>query len=275
MTKVDLIGAGGKMGCRLTNNLKKSAYSVSYVEVSQEGIDRLTGLGVSISDPEDVVPEADIVILAVPDVLLGKISGDVIPKMQSGAIVMFLDPAVAMAKKHYHREDVSYFITHPTHPSVFNWEPTPEAQADYFGGVLAKQSMVCALLHGNDKDYERGEELAKVMYGPIVKSYRITVEQMALLEPALVETLASSCMAIIKEGMDEIIKKGVPEDAARAFLLGHLNIQLAIIFGEIPGAAFSDAAYLALARGKRTIFQQNWKKVFDPDDVLDQVNEIT
>ena len=195
--------------------------------------------------------------------------------MRSGAIIIFLDPAVAMAKKHYHRDDISYFITHPTHPSVFNWEPTPEAQADYFGGVLAKQSVVCTLLHGNEDDYVVGEELAKVMYGPIVKSYKITIEQMALLEPALVETLASSCLAIIKEGMDEVVKKGVPQDAARAFLLGHLNVQLAIIFGEVPGAAFSDAAYVALARGKRTIFQQNWKKVFDADDVLEQVNEIT
>ena len=62
---------------------------------------------------------------------------------------MTLDPAVARAGKLFLREDVAYFITHPAHPSVFNWEPTPEAQADFFGGSLAKQPIVCALMQGD------------------------------------------------------------------------------------------------------------------------------
>jgi 6-phosphogluconate dehydrogenase (decarboxylating) len=40
-TKVTLIGAGGKMGCRLSDNLKNSAYEMSYVEISPAGLERL------------------------------------------------------------------------------------------------------------------------------------------------------------------------------------------------------------------------------------------
>ncbi len=273
--KVVLIGAGGKMGCRLTRNLKNSAYQMGYVEISEKGVQNLRELNVEISDVKKVVPEAEIVILAVPDVALGKVSGEIIPQMKPGSMVVFLDPAVAMAGKLFQRGDVSYFISHPAHPSVFNWEPTPEAQQDFFGGTLAKQSIVCTLLQGDDSDFEKGEQLARTMYAPVSKSFKITVEQMALLEPALVETLSATCLAIVKEGMDEVIKRGVPAEAAREFLLGHLNIQLAVIFQEIPGAVFSDAANKALERGRKILFRDGWKQIFEPDNVLEQVNDIT
>jgi D-apionate oxidoisomerase len=275
MEKVTIIGAGGKMGCRLTRNLKNSAYSMSFAEISEKGIQNLKELGVESVEAGKVIPGSDIVILAVPDVALGKVSEQIIPKMKPGSLVVFLDPAVAMAGKLYKRDDVSFFISHPAHPSVFNWEPTPEAQKDFFGGTLAKQVIVCTLLHGPESDYTKGEELAKTMYAPVKKSYRITVEQMALLEPALVETLSATCLAIVKEGMDEVIKRGVPAEAAREFLLGHLNIQLAVIFQEIPGAVFSDAANKALERGRKILFKENWKQIFEPDNVLEQVNDIT
>lgn len=275
MMKVTLIGAGGKMGCRLTNNLKDSDYEMHYVEISARGIENLKELGVKTESAQKVVPESDIVILAVPDVALGKVSEKIIPQMHFGAMVVFLDPAVAMAGKLHQRKDISYFISHPAHPSVFNWEPTPEAQNDFFGGTLAKQVIVCTLLQGRGSEYSKGEELAKNMYAPVSKSYRITVEQMALLEPALVETLSATCLAIVKEGMDEIIKRGVPTEAAREFLLGHLNIQLAVIFQEIPGAVFSDAAIKALERGRKILFKEDWKQIFEPENVLEQVNDIT
>jgi D-apionate oxidoisomerase len=273
--KVTIIGAGGKMGCRLTRNLKTSEYALSYVEISERGIQNLKELGVETSDAHEAIPAADVVILAVPDVALGKVSEQVIPQMHAGSMVVFLDPAVAMAGKLYKRDDISFFISHPAHPSVFNWEPTPEAQKDFFGGTLAKQVIVCTLLQGPESDYEQGENLAKTMYAPVSKSFRITVEQMALLEPALVETLSATCLAIVKDGMDEVIKRGVPAEAAREFLLGHLNIQLAVIFQEIPGAVFSDAANKALERGRKILFKDNWKQIFEPDNVLEQVNDIT
>jgi D-apionate oxidoisomerase len=119
MKKIALIGAGGKMGMRLTRNLKNSAFEMSYVEISVAGIEKLGELGVEISKAENVVPEADVVILAVPDVALAKVSAEIIPQMKSGSIVMTLDPAVARAGRLFLREDVSYFIAHPSHPIGF------------------------------------------------------------------------------------------------------------------------------------------------------------
>lgn len=275
MKKIALIGAGGKMGMRLTRNLKDSSFSMSYIEISQLGQEKLGELGIRISNAEETVPEADVVILAVPDVALAKVSATIIPEMKSGAILMTLDPAVARAGRLFLRNDISYFIAHPSHPSVFNWEPTPEAQADFFGGTLAKQTIVCALMQGPDTDYELGESVAKTMYAPVSKAFKITMEQMALLEPALVETLSSSCLDLVREGMEEIIKRGVPADAARAFLLGHINIQLAVLFKELPNAVFSDAANKALTRGRSILFKEDWKQIFEPENVLQQVIDIT
>jgi D-apionate oxidoisomerase len=273
--KITLIGAGGKMGLRLTRNLKKSTFDMSYLEVSQAGIDKLKELEVTVSTEEKALADADVVILAVPDTHLGKVSGQLIPKMKKNALVMTLDPAVARAGKLFLREDVAYFITHPAHPSVFNWEPTPEAQADFFGGSLAKQPIVCALMKGSEEYYVVGEQIACQMYAPVSKSFRVTMEQMALLEPALVETLSSSCLDLVREGMEEIIKRGVPAEAAREFLLGHINIQLAVLFKELPNAVFSDAANKALQRGRSILFKEDWKKIFEPDNVLQQVMDIT
>ncbi|HLO57223.1 MAG TPA: phosphogluconate dehydrogenase C-terminal domain-containing protein [Bacteroidales bacterium] len=274
-TKITLVGAGGKMGMRLSRNLKDSEYKMFYLEVSQAGIDRLKEIGLAVSDEKEVVSQSDVVILAVPDTALAKISSVIIPQMKPGSLVMTLDPAVARAGRLYLRKDVAYFIAHPAHPSVFNWEPTPEAQKDFFGGTLAKQAIVCALMQGEDKDYLLGENISKKMYSPVYQAFKITMEQMALLEPALVETLSSSCLDLVREGMEEIIKRGVPADAARAFLLGHINIQLAVLFKELPNAVFSDAANKALERGRRILFKEDWKKIFEPENVLQQVIDIT
>ncbi len=275
MTKVTLVGAGGKMGMRLTYNLKDSAYEMTYLEVSRIGIERLTGIGVCVSAPEETIPFADVVILAVPDVALEMVSAITIPMMKSGGLVVTLDPAAALAGKLFNRADVAYFITHPTHPSIFNWEPNEAAMHDHFGGVAAKQSIVCSIMKGGNDDYEKGEELARTFYGPVLRSHRITVDQMGLLEPALVETLASTCVYVIRQGLDEVIKRGVPAEAARDFLLGHLRIQMAVLFDELPGAVFSDAANKALQRGLKEFIRDDWRKVFEPENVKDQIIAIT
>ena len=72
--KVALIGAGGKMGCRLTDNLRHSDYDMSYVEISPAGIERLNQRDVKISLADKVIPDADVVILAVPDIYIGTIA---------------------------------------------------------------------------------------------------------------------------------------------------------------------------------------------------------
>ena len=275
MLKVALVGAGGKMGLRLAHNLKDSDYVVTYHEIAPTGIASLAEKGIKVSETGYCIPGSDAVILAVPDVALEKVSEEIIPEMKEGALVITLDPAAALAGKLFKRSDVAYFITHPAHPSIFNWEPTEEAVKDHFGGVAAKQAIVCALMLGSEEDYINGEELARRFYAPVSRSHRISVEQMGLLEPALVETLASTCIYVIRQGLDEVIKRGVPADAARDFLLGHLRIQMAVLFNELPGAVFSDAANKALRRGLKEFIKEDWKKVFEPDNVKDQILSIT
>ncbi len=275
MQKVTLTGAGGKMGLRLTHNLKRSSYDMSYLEISDTGISKLREQGIEVTDPGKCIPDSDIVILAVPDVALEKVSAGYVPMMKPGALAVTLDPAAALAGKLFTRPDIAYFITHPTHPSVFNWEPDEDAMKDHFGGKAAKQSIVCALMSGTDDDYLKGEHLARTFYAPVARAHRITVEQMGLLEPALVETLASTCVYVIREGLEEVIKRGVPPEAARDFLLGHLRIQMAVLFNELPGAVFSDAANKALQRGLKEFIKEDWKKVFEPDNVKDQIMSIT
>lgn len=276
MTHVCLVGAGGKMGMRLTRNLREHpGYYMTYLEKGKQGIQNLSDNGIHVDEEEKVVPQAEMVILAVPDVILGEVSEQIVPMMRKGAVLVTLDPACALAGRLMHRDDLTYFIAHPSHPSIFNWEPTPEAQGDYFGGTLARQTIVCAHFKGDERLYEKAEQLARDMYAPVSKAFRITPEQMGLLEPALVETLCSTLQVIVREGLDEVVRRGVPFEAAREFLLGHLNIQLAVIYQQIPGAVFSDAANKAIERGKPLLVNPGWKKVFEPDNVMEQIEEIT
>jgi len=275
MKTITLVGAGGKMGCRLTDNfLKLDTYDVKYLEVSVQGCENLGKKGVSVSQQMEVVPESDVVILAVPDTGIKEISEEIVPMMKSDALVMTLDPAAPLDGVIAHRDDLGYVIAHPCHPTVFNWEPTEEAFRDFYGGVTAKQSIVVALMHGSEAHYQLGEQVAQDMYGPIKDTYRITLEQMAILEPAMVETLAQTCMEVVKEGYDRIVGLGLPEAAARDFVLGHLRIQIAVLFGEVNGT-FSDAAYKISKRAKPILFKENWERIFEMDDIRMQVRDIT
>lgn len=275
MIKIALVGAGGKMGCRLTDNfLKCEDYFLHYLEISEMGIQNLKERNVEVVDEQTGIPEADVVILAVPDVAIAKISTGIIPQMKAGALVMTLDPAAPLDGVIHHRDDLGYVIAHPCHPSIFNWEPTEAAFRDFYGGISAKQSIVVALMHGTEEHYKLGEAVSQAMYAPIHRTHRITLEQMAILEPAMVETLAQTCMELIKSGYDRITELGVPEAAARDFVLGHLRIQIAVLFKEVNGT-FSDAAYKISKRAWPILFKENWKKIFDMDDIREQVRDIT
>jgi len=75
MLKLTLIGAGGKMGVRLATNLKGSRFDVAHVEISDEGRKRLQDeVGLGAVDQAVAIPDADVIILAVPDRLIGKVS---------------------------------------------------------------------------------------------------------------------------------------------------------------------------------------------------------
>lgn len=274
MTTIALFGAGGKMGCRLTDNFLKTNYKVHYLEVSPKGIENLKQRGVTLSDQATAVPAGDVVILAVPDVAIGAVAREVVPLMKPGALLMTLDPAAPLDDQLPRREDIGCVIAHPCHPSVFNWEPTENAFRDFYGGISAKQGIVVALMWGAESYYALGLEVSTAMYAPVSRAHRVTLEQMAMLEPALVETLAQTCMEVVKEGHDRLVAAGVPQDAVRDFVLGHLRIQIAVLFGEVNGT-FSDAAYKISKRAKPVLFKEGWQKIFEMNDIREQVRDIT
>jgi len=274
MSTVALVGAGGKMGCRITDNMRnQTLYRMLHVEVAPVGLANLAKRGVAAVPAAEAVPQADFVVLAVPDNRVEAISAQVVPLMKAGAALVHLDPAAPCAGRVFKRADVSYFVTHPCHPPVFNDETDVAAKRDFFGGVRAKQHIVCALLQGSEADYERGVALCTALFHPVIQAHRVTVEQMAILEPALAETTSAPAVMLIKEGLDEAIRRGVPAEAARAFLMGHINIQLAITFGEVD-ARYSDGALKMLAEAQSVLFKPDWKKVFEPEAVKAQLESI-
>jgi ketol-acid reductoisomerase len=274
MSTITLVGAGGKMGCRIADNLKRAPDKIYYLEISPAGIERLRQRGLVPATPAEALPAADVVILAVPDVAVEAVSKEVVPQLRPGALVMLLDPAAPLDGKIARRSDLGYFVAHPCHPSVFNWEPTEASFRDFYGGISAKQSAVCALMSGDEKFYELGVAVTRAIYAPVKQIHRVTLEQMAMLEPALVETLAQTCIEIVKEGYDRVVALGVPEAAARDFVLGHLRIQIAVLFGEVNGT-FSDAAYRISARARPLLFRDGWERIFELEDIRAQVRDIT
>ncbi len=271
---IALFGAGGKIGTRIANRLRDvDDYAILYVESGQAGRERLLAQGLTPSTREEAQATADAIILAVPDVILEQVAHDIVPGLKSGALVITLDPAAPYAGKMPKREDIAYFIVHPCHPPVVNDETDPEAKLDFYGGVRAKQPLVCALMQGSDEDYALGEQIVRVMFAPVLRTHRITLDQMILLEPAMAETVVLTCMFIMKEAMEEAVSRGVPEEAAMDFLMGHINVNLGIQYGYL-NTDFSDAALLMVENAKKNLIQPDWKKVFEWDNVDEQVEAI-
>jgi hypothetical protein len=274
MTAIALFGAAGKMGTRIADQLRDDAgYRMLYVEAGEAGLAQLREQGLAPTPQEEAVRQADVVILAIPDVVIGSVAADIVPSLKSGAMVICLDPAAPYAGELPAREDVTYFVVHPCHPPLISDETDPEARMDFFGG-RAKQSIVCALMQGPEEDYVRGERIARRMFAPVMRAHRVTVQQMAILEPAMAETVVLTCVVTIKEAMEEAIRRGVPPEAAWDFLLGHLKVNIGILFGYVD-AQFSDGAKLAVQRAKQRILQPDWREVFEPQNVMREIDAIT
>ena len=275
MKKIVVLGAGGKMGYRCSANLRGAPYEVSHLEVSEAGRARLNELGISCAQADSVIPQADVVVLAIPDNVIGKATRLLAKQFKPGAILIALDAAAPFAGELPEREDITIFVAHPCHPPIFNDETDLEAKRDYFGGVKAKQGIVCALLRGPQEHFDLAEDVARRMYAPVMRSHRATVEQMAILEPVLSETVCATCLTVIREATDEAVRRGVPKEVAHDFILGHLNVELAILFDQLPGVRMSDAANRAVERAKKEIFAPDWKKVFEPEAIRESIRMIT
>ena len=149
-----------------------------------------------------------------------------------------------------------------------------DAKTDFFGGSQATQHIVSALMQGPQDQYAIGEKVAKTIYAPVDRSHRVTVDQMALLEPGLSETVCASLLTVMREAMDEVVNRGVEKQVARDFLLGHMSILGAVLFDEVEGQ-FSDACNKAIVNGKPMLFKDDWKRVFDPEEIAESIRRIT
>lgn len=267
--KIAVVGAGGKMGMRVSDNLQRSSHDVRYVENSPAGQQRTTAAGRTLTDASEAVGDADVVILAVPDIALGPVSEALVPQLLPGTIVLTLDPAAAYANLLFQRSDVEYAVAHPCHPSVFLQRKTEAELNDTFGGIAAPQDVVAALESGDHDKQAIAEKVITQMYAPVLDVHWVTVKQLAYLEPTLVEVVACMIGDLLNDALQETIHTvGVPEPAARAMLMGHVQVALANgLRGDNP---FSDACLVAMDYGREKIIKDDWKSIFN-DTELDHV----
>ncbi len=270
--KIALVGAGGKMGRRITPNLIKFGYDFVACEKDEVGMEALRGEGLAVLPTEEAVALCDVIVCALPDAALPGLSAKLVPMMKPGATLITLDPAAARAGKLFTRDDCTFVVTHPCHPPLFGEKNTPEEKADLFGGTAAKQDIVIALWQGTEENFAIAQEICIKMFNPVVTCHRITVEQMAILEPAAAEVVVAMCATIMKEAIDEAVARGVPRPAAESFLLGHIQIPLAIVLKS--SNPFSDAAMIAVDYGKRNVLREDWKKVFEPEAIEEVLAEM-
>jgi hypothetical protein len=267
-SKIAVFGAGGKMGTRVSNNLVKTDHTVWYVENSPAGQERVTAAGRELSDPATAVAEAEIIVLAVPDLALGPVTAQIVPQLAPGTIVLTLDPAAAYADLLTTRDDVVQAVAHPCHPSIFLQRETPEQWADTFGGIAAPQDAIAAIESDDPEKRDLVEATVRAIYAPVIDVHWVTVKQLAQLEPTLVETVACMVGDLLNEALQETVNTmGIPEAAARSILYGHTQVALANgLRGDNP---FSDACLIAMDYGRQSIIKDDWKKIFR-DDELDK-----
>lgn len=269
---VSVIGAGGKMGTRTSNNLSKATEEVEllFVETSPKGIESIRARGFDVTSMEEAVAKSDVIVLAVPDTVIKIASKPVVDLMKAGSGLIILDPAAAVAKELSLRDDCTFAVAHPCHPSYFLDQDTVEARNDYFGGVDGKQDIVMAKIQGDDETFALCRRVSEIMYGPVVNSYVMGIRDVAFLEPTLVELLGATCLFAMAETVNEAERKGIQREAAVSFLSGHIYNLSANFLGFLGNTPVSDACKVAIGLGNKLVLRDDWKQIWN-DDVLDKV----
>ncbi|ODT65364.1 MAG: semialdehyde dehydrogenase [Pelagibacterium sp. SCN 63-23] len=270
---VAMFGAGGKMGFRVTKKLFDAGYDLRAIEIGDEGKARLAEAGIAVVDAEAALKGAEVVVLALPDSVIGKVVAQIESQLAAGTMLLILDAAAPYAEAlPANRPDLTYFVGHPCHPPLFNDETEWPARRDYHGGI-ARQSIVCALMQGPEEHYELGAEICQAMWSPIDKVHRVSVEQLAILEPGLSEMLAMCMVDALTEAVDACeTRYGIAREAAQDFLIGHLNVEIAMWFGYSPKVP-SDAALRLLQFGKSKILRDDWLEAISPK-VVRQASDL-
>ena len=213
------------------------------------------------------------VILALPDRVLGRVAREVVPRLRPGALVITLDPAAA------HAGELPAAAGHQLlrHPPLPPERVRVRGGPGGAGGFLRRHQGAHAdrlrADAGPGGDYALGEQLARDFFAPVTRAHRITVEQMALLEPAMAETVGIALIVALREALEEVVRRGVPRAAAEDFLYGHIKVPLGIAFERVD-FPFSDGAKLIAEFGRQRDAAPDWKQVFEPESVREQVRAI-
>ena len=183
-----------------------------------------------------------------------------------------LRPAPASCRE---REDISYFVTHPCHPPVFDDEDDPAGARRLLRRQQGEAAdRLRARCRGPRPTTPAASALARDFFAPVTRAHRITRRADGDARAGHGGDDAAPRLSVIREALDEAIRRGVPAEAARDFLMGHINIQLAIFFGEID-APLSDGRPEDAGRGAaRPSSKPDWKKVFEPEAVRAQLESI-
>jgi hypothetical protein len=255
------------MGFRVTRKLVEAGYGVRAVEIGEPGRKRLAEAGISAVAMEEGIPGSNVLVMALPDNFIVHVSRQLSPLIANGSMLLILDAAAPYAGDlPKDRPDLTYFVGHPCHPPLFNDEAEWAARRDYHGGI-ARQSIVCALMQGPEEHYALGEEVCRAMWSPIIESHRVTVEQLAILEPGLSEMVAMPFVDTMVEAVEECERKyGIPRKAALDFLIGHLNVEIAMWFGFSPKVP-SDAALRLMRFAKGVVVRDDWRDALTPAKV--------
>lgn len=269
---VSVIGAGGKMGTRTSTNLAKKTdlFDLFLVESFAPAVEKIrTERGLDVVAMEEAVAKSDVVVLAVPDTKIKEISLDVVAAMRPGAGLVILDPAAAVAKELSLRDDCTFAVAHPCHPSYFLEQDTYEARHDYFGGCGGRQDIVMAKIQGDDEVFKQCQIVSENMYMPVENCYVMGVRDIAFLEPTLVEILGATCLYAMAETVNEAERRGINRDAVVSFLTGHIFNLSANFLGLMGDVPVSDACKVAMGLGNELVLRDDWKRIWD-DDVLDR-----
>ena len=251
-TVVTVIGAGGKMGTRTSNNLAKAKNEVDLylVETGEKGIKSVKDRGLSLTPMEEAVAKSDVTVLAVPDSAINDASKPVVAAMRPGSALIILDPAAAVARELSLRDDCTFAVVHPCHPSYFLDQDTYEARHDYFGGMGAKQDIVIAKVQGDDNKFAQCRRVVETMFSPV-------------------ELLGATCLYAMAETVKEAEKKGIQREAAVSFLSGHIYNLSANFLGFLGNTPVSDACKVAIGLGNKYVLRDNWKDIWK-DEFLDK-----
>lgn len=270
--KVTVIGAGGKMGTRTSNNLANAPDEIELycVETSQNGIEQISKRGLSVTPLEEALAQSDVVVLAVPDTLIQVVSVNIVKQLTPGTGLLILDPAAAVAKELALRDDCTFAVVHPCHPSYFLDQDTFEARHDYFGGLGGKQDIVMAKIQGDDSKFKQCCRVSELMFAPVINNYVMGIRDIAFLEPTLVELLGATCLYAMSETVKKAEERGIDKSAAISFLTGHVYNLSANFLGLLGNTPVSDACQVAIKLGNKLVLREDWKKIWE-DDVLDQV----